>query len=309
MAVASPCCVVYALTAQAIPLTTGNMRSSFSCRVTRDSFPGHTPACFRGTFSLYERSRHLAGSILRANAVGCRPVHHLRRRQHRCDDAAGGRRAGCRLQPRGGAADHRGRRDGGIAARGGAGRAGAQAGRAVGRRRAGGARCARRRPGGGASLRDQLRLDRREQRDCGVGGRAPVRRRRGHAVVGGRPRPGVDECRRPRPACRRAGRPRGCAAAAGRGRRHHVGRRPGASEPAGAVVAGRTVESVVSRVRHRGRLPGVVDPDVRRLLPLHQVGEDRGHGRVPRAAADQPVDDAPGARGGARGGPARIRAR
>ena len=49
VAVASPCCVVYALTTQAIKLTTGSMRSSFSCRVTRDSLPGHTPACFRGT--------------------------------------------------------------------------------------------------------------------------------------------------------------------------------------------------------------------------------------------------------------------
>ena len=50
------------------------------------------------------------------------------------------------------------------------------------------ARRAGRGPRGGAALRDQFRLDRREQRDRRVGGRSPARRQRGHAGVGDWPR-------------------------------------------------------------------------------------------------------------------------
>ena len=141
----------------------------------------------------------------------------------------------------------------------------------------------RRAGGGGAALPHQLRVDCREQHDRRLGVRAGSRGGRGRARSG-RPRSAWRPRRSSREdRARSARRSHRGADDGGRRRGAHLVRvltsRSAATPPRRRTGARHAVGP-----RRRHRLPGVVAADVRRLLPLYEVGPQAGHGGVCRTS-------------------------
>ena len=244
-----------------------------------------------------ERCRHRPGSTRRPNAVERRPLPDLRRREHRGDDVPG------RRQPR--VVVQRARVDavdrGGQRGRRGAGR-GARAdwllAFACPRSSPRGRRSASRAPRvvAVAAVRIELRLDRAQQRDRRVGDES----RRRHCGVVGHDRI-ADTVGR----SRSASWPPSSSGAGLRRWRAPIGS-PCRSLAVVAIVltiacvraAGRSWtragadDELVARPGCRHRVSGLVDPDVRGLLPVHAIAtwqRDRG---LLRSRADERLDDA-----------------